>query len=215
MNDTPPMTSESLTNVAGVSVIASNDLLGRCEVCGKQKRRKKSRACGQSCGAKLMWMHRKKMPDQVCPHCGKTFHAPHSHKNKYCSISCNSSANRTLCRLTAKSKIKRVKNLLAAQIADPRLGPYETNKAAVEWSVISPRGVPFNFRNLRHFLREHPEHFNPLDVQWSRSGKDLQTCRAYWGLSSIRPRKSKFAWSWKGWTWNFIRPNESGSPTGA
>lgn len=73
----------------------------------------------------------------------------------------------------------------------------EHNAHAKLFSVFSPDGNLFSFRNLNHFVREHPHLFAPQDVVWK--GKDSNPwCRANRGLASLfksRPRRQ-----WKGWS---------------
>lgn len=61
----------------------------------------------------------------------------------------------------------------------------------------SPDNVTYHYKNLTHFVREHPHLFLPEDVQWS-DGK-RQTCRAVKGLLGLR-EKTRPHGTWKGWT---------------
>ena len=76
---------------------------------------------------------------------------------------------------------------------------------ALEWSVESPTGERYTFVNLAHFIRNHQDLFESDDLIWKRAGNGIK-CRAYNGLSGLRPTLKKPLESWKGWVWS----NEKG-----
>lgn len=61
-----------------------------------------------------------------------------------------------------------------------------------DWALVSPRGRRFKARNLREFVRGHPELFDAADLVIGRGG----SCRAMAGLY----RSAKTGGTWKGWT---------------
>jgi hypothetical protein len=82
----------------------------------------------------------------------------------------------------------------------PGYQPIPEHYSAKWWSVRDARGVAHEFKNLCYFIRQHPELFLPEDLL--TPGKTSQ-CRAYGGISSIRPSPTRkiVNGSWKGWTW--------------
>lgn len=97
------------------------------------------------------------------------------------------------------------KSVLFAQSAarnHPGLRSGVDNIHAKHWSVRSPRGLVYQFKNALEFFRTHPDLFDPDDIRLRKGGD----CRASSGFSSIRPgsRASDTIGSWKGWTWYSI-----------
>ena len=86
---------------------------------------------------------------------------------------------------------------------NPRLRATTQHIAAKEWVLRSPTGQVHRFRNLKKWLRDHPDLFSSEDVQWKEvPGRPSQAwCRAFHGLSRLRPSCSKLLPEWNGWTW--------------
>ncbi len=68
-----------------------------------------------------------------------------------------------------------------------------------------PRGREWIFRNTHHFVRTHPDLFDPADTVFRVRGYGKHKrhttawCRATVGLLSLR-RRVRVSGSWKGWT---------------
>jgi hypothetical protein len=86
---------------------------------------------------------------------------------------------------------------------NPKLRATEQHIAAKEWVLRSPLGQVHQFRNLKQFVRDNPGLFEVEDVQWKEVlGRPSQAwCRAFHGLSRLRPSCVKLLNEWKGWTW--------------
>lgn len=67
----------------------------------------------------------------------------------------------------------------------------------------SPDGRLWPYTNRTHFVREHPELFEPEDVVWRSFSKNQKkakiVCRAVTGLSALYCDSAR-ASSWHGWT---------------
>ena len=86
---------------------------------------------------------------------------------------------------------------------NPKLRATTEHIAAKEWRLRAPGGEIHQFRNLKAFLRTHAELFAVEDVEWKEvPGRPGQAwCRAFHGLSRLRPSCVKWLSEWKGWTW--------------
>lgn len=78
----------------------------------------------------------------------------------------------------------------------------ENHVSAVVFSIRSPDGIHYRFKNLRAFIRDNSGMFEDGDATWFPRGKNID-CRAYGGIMSIKPseRRRKVNGSWKGWVW--------------
>lgn len=87
---------------------------------------------------------------------------------------------------------------------NPKLRATVEHIAAKEWSLKAPNGLVHRFRNLKQFLRGNAELFDAEDVVWKEvPGRPSQAwCRAFHGLSRLRPSCVKLLPDWKGWTWS-------------
>src|SRR5690242_7125100 len=79
---------------------------------------------------------------------------------------------------------------LEAVHCSPIAGPFETHFAAREWSLISPDGTVYRFKNLSLFIRQHAQLFDPADVAVNRRG----TCNVNVYLGKLRPRSDAPFW---------------------
>jgi hypothetical protein len=76
-----------------------------------------------------------------------------------------------------------------------------TNHKSLAGAIRSPDNIVYQFRNLTHFVREHPYLFLPEDVIWKPEGTHGgMRCRAQHGLLSLFARHKDVRGSWKGWT---------------
>ena len=82
----------------------------------------------------------------------------------------------------------------------PQFQPTEQHIRALVWRLRDGNGVGYEFKNLAKFIRDHSGMFSEDDVKWVKRGNGLN-CRAYSGLSSLRPEHPRVEGSWKGWTW--------------
>lgn len=78
----------------------------------------------------------------------------------------------------------------------------ENHVRAAVFSIRSPEGIHYRFKNLRAFIRDNAGLFDGGDATWFRRGRD-EDCRAYGGIKSIKPseRRRVVNGSWKGWVW--------------
>lgn len=84
----------------------------------------------------------------------------------------------------------------------PITQPNEANCHAKRWSICDPSGEVHEFSNLAHFVRTHPDLFDPDDLV-NRTGRPTSyICRATVGLGQLRPEKKMKVNQWKGWTWH-------------
>lgn len=81
----------------------------------------------------------------------------------------------------------------------PKMRAGTENHSAKKWSLRDNRGRVHQFKNLRHFIREHPHLFAPEDVQWMKHGREAH-CRAM-ALANLHPDRVRPFGQWKGWTW--------------
>lgn len=91
-----------------------------------------------------------------------------------------------------------VRKMRAALLALPshQCGP--AHFAAGRFSVRSPEGVVYRFRNAADFVRTHLDLFAPSDALL----RTRWVCRASVGIRSLRPsNKRTVPGTWKGWTW--------------
>jgi hypothetical protein len=84
----------------------------------------------------------------------------------------------------------------------------ENHVSAAVFSIRSPEGIHYRFKNLRAFIRDNAGLFEDGDASWfecrQRAGRKCgTTCRAYGGITSIKPSEKKriINGSWKGWVW--------------
>jgi hypothetical protein len=86
---------------------------------------------------------------------------------------------------------------------NPKLRATEQHIAAKEWTLRGPLGSVHRFRNLKQFIRDNAAMFEVEDVQWKEvPGRPSQAwCRAFHGLSRLRPTCVKLLPEWRGWTW--------------
>ncbi len=131
-----------------------------------------------------------------CP-CGKRF--KHKLRRKFCSRRCpallemnKENMTRLQTTLDRDHMVERIKE-------SPLTGRFETNKAARFFSLRAPNNVIYEGRNLSHFIRTHPELFDPADLVPYNSREPR--CRATGGLLSLCPRRKVVQGTWKGWTW--------------
>ena len=94
-------------------------------------------------------------------------------------------------------------NWHASARRNPKLRATSQHIAAKEWTLRSPLGSLHRFRNLKQFIRDHADLFDTEDVVWKDvPGRPSQAwCRAFHGLSRLRPGNAKILPEWHGWTW--------------
>ena len=89
---------------------------------------------------------------------------------------------------------------------NPKFQKGEQHIRSIVWRLRSPSNIRYEFKNLAEFIRQHNSLFLRDDLEWVRRGNG-QLCRAYSGLSSLRPYladgspRARVVGSWKGWRW--------------
>jgi hypothetical protein len=129
-------------------------------------------------------------------------------------------------RIDAIRKSKKMKEILR-RVQVPGLGikmnpkifslaAGENHVAARVWSVRSPAGVHYRFKNLNAFIRGNTELFEADDVIW-RVGHYKLDCKARNGISGLRPseKRKKISGSWKGWVWVTLNERALGNADNA
>lgn len=127
------------------------------------------------------------LTDEVCSAAGKKAHELHRDDPNY------------LKPLMA-AKDKAIAGSIAEMKTNPRRGRFETNIHGREWHVRDPRGIPYHFVNLRHFIRNNQHLFTPEQLRHTNS-KDKERTLIDGGFQSLRPTKRRPSGSWYGWTW--------------
>lgn len=112
-------------------------------------------------------------------------------------------------RLYAEGKVRLIEPEIHARAiansceeakTNPLRGKFETNCHAEEWHLIDPQGNEWNFRNLRHFIREHSSFFSArlLEDIKQNGGTRAETC-----MAKLSPRCTQRSMtSCGGWRWN-------------
>lgn len=92
---------------------------------------------------------------------------------------------------------------LASLKQNPQFQPTDLHVAAKNWVLRAPDGRIQVFRNLRNFIRENEELFDPVDVIWKAQTRrpKLTWCQAYQSLARLRPGRARTLEAWNGWTW--------------
>lgn len=145
------------------------------------------------------------MATKECVVCGAEFEAPPSSKKITCSPRCSSTRKREThlgkrhpwsddarARLAARGQTRNLAKGTPAAQQSPIAGPFETNREAKIWRLLSPTGERYEVRNLALFCREHPELFGD-EPELAYAG--LRQVQA-WLQGKTRRRVSQ----WKGWT---------------
>lgn len=141
---------------------------------------------------------------RICVICGLQFNCSPTDKKVTCSNVCRRErARRAKTALgrkwsdTAKKRLSLkgqspnlAKGTTAARMS-PNAGPYETNKQALIWTLISPDGIPYEVRNLNLWLWEQAS-ILPGTPEQARAGI-MQIKRSMQGKTK-RPVNQ-----WKGW----------------
>lgn len=163
-----------------------------CPICGKvfETILNRNRTyCSRKCASK------RELPknSEICVVCGRKFYAPKSMGFKTCSEQCRSflrSQNGKRQDLTAMHEgLKKCPKM----ISSPQ------HFRAREWSLRSPNGTVYKFRNLNYFVRTNREMF-ASEFLVERRGTPLAA--AYLShLAPWRQPKRKRVLSVWGWTW--------------
>lgn len=131
---------------------------------------------------------------KICRLCGGEYWG---RKHGYCSRTCGEAARvKHLASVTAAPLVRGLKNSAITQ-ADEKF------HSAKNWSLKSPHGEVFVFRNLANFVRTHRSLFLRADLKKLTIRKSF-ICRATTGLAQLRPgrKMKKQPESWKGWAWH-------------
>lgn len=90
-----------------------------------------------------------------------------------------------------------IENARSVMLQLPWCKKGEEHHGSKYWNLRSPNNVVYTFKNLKHFIREHKNLFDPIDL----IERQRDDCRAYVGLSRLRPDRKVPCGSWHGWTW--------------
>lgn len=91
---------------------------------------------------------------KTCVICGKKYVDSPSNKNK----TCRNKECSNIYRSKLSKKNKDTLNIAHAAIStSPLTGAFKTNHSAKEWTIVSPSGVKYSFRNLSLWAREHED----------------------------------------------------------
>lgn len=108
--------------------------------------------------------------DKKCIICGEVFSSPPSAKKVTCSKSCQreyarirmqgkNRTEKTKKRMSERAKGRDMKILQKAGTEaakrSPKSGRFTTNINAVDWHLVSPEGVHYEFHSLNYWAREH------------------------------------------------------------
>lgn len=139
-----------------------------------------------------------------CVICRSDFTAPPSDKKVTCSKACQSERARRARKgkgqpwseasrraLAKRGQTENLKLGTPSALQSPISGPFESNQNALIWTIQSPDGVTFQFRNLNLWLRVHAD-ILPGTIEQARAGL-MQIKRSKEGKTK-RP-----VGSWKGW----------------
>lgn len=153
-----------------------------------------------------------------CASCGNEFEDYKSNHRKYCSWGCLvlSQVGRKPAHLFTESVIKkrnesvmRSRHIVSRKLSgrtriQPSVAKGVEHNRAKHLLVSSPSRRIYAVDNVSHFVRSHPELFNPDDLIQYRSSKSFR-CKASCGLLSLIQKgfhgnRSNARGVWKGWT---------------
>jgi len=101
--------------------------------------------------------------------------------------------------LKKRTHSEKTRKILAEKTrAHPKTGHFPTNHNAKAYSLKSPNGKIFQFRNLSYFVEKHREEFTEL----YNIIDDAKLQTIHTGLANLAPRIRKPKKSWRGWTWH-------------
>jgi len=78
----------------------------------------------------------------------------------------------------------------------------EQHNAARFWSLISPSGQVFRFRNLTAFIESNKHLFTPYQLEHVRPSKGRSIPRVVAALAMLSPRKKHPCGTMHGWRWH-------------
>lgn len=112
--------------------------------------------------------------NKKCIICGEVFSSPPSDKKVTCSDQCRREYARirmkgrhrdekTRKRISEKAKGRDMRQIQEAGTEaakkSPKSGRFPTNVNAIDWHLVSPEGVHYEFHSLNYWVREHCELF--------------------------------------------------------
>lgn len=162
-------------------------------------------------------MSRREKYKKICVICGKSFECPPSRNIVTCSPECRveySRRNHTGFKYSEESKAKirkarleheRNKEMQAAATKaaqqSPKAGKFIENVHAIDWHLVSPDGVHYQFHSLRNWLRENGKKFFDVDPDTKQFDNVIS------GLSRVKksvmgtlPPGQRPGYRHKGWT---------------
>ena len=169
-----------------------------CIVCGKVFWTRERQTCSAVCISKFRsQLGTKNNPriDRICAVCGKIFHSEKPRKT--CSRKC-------LSKLDSQAKAGEYPVcVLDARRNSPILQADENHCLAKRWSLRSPEGKIYKFKNLAHFVRTHKNLFRPEELALVSPNRPA----AVFYLGMLRPERKNRRLSWHEWTWGECSDN--------
>jgi len=137
---------------------------------------------------------RKKLDN--CRACGKELHG---RQREYCSQACVSKILGALSARSGDGRNRRGITQRGLCAKSPK------HHRAVEFALVK-EGRLYTGRNIAHFVRTHPDLFDPADVVWkpqfpAKTGSVSVYCVASKVLSKLSPYTKNPVLAWKGWRW--------------
>ena len=135
--------------------------------------------------------------DKICKQCGESFKSKDPWV-QHCSPKCRGITVGDMNRGRTNSP-EHIAEIVRLRAMHPNTGRFETNFAAIDWSLSSPTGEVFIFRNLQHFVRQHRHLFSHAETEGCETG----SCLAAHQLGRLAPWRKHPIPSWKEWTWEY------------
>ena len=153
---------------------------------------------------------------KICIICGRSFDCPPSRNIVTCSPECRAEHNRQNHTGLKHSKESRDK-MSKTRLANPRYkeiqeaatkaaqnsqkaGRFEQNVHAIDWHLVSPDGVHYQFHSLRNWLRQYGKQLFNVDQD------TRQFNNVIYGLSRVKksmlgtlPPGQRPGYTYKGW----------------
>lgn len=164
-----------------------------CPICGKQFKtplNRKHTYCSPECASKraplMVWVK--------CAVCGKDFLTPKNTKTaKTCSPECRK------IHISQKAKGYDLSFMKEGHKKNPKTNSSPLNCLAKEWSLLSPDGIIYKFKNLSYFVKTHKDLFPQHLLRERRSAPFV--AKRLSELAPWRRSKRKRPTHVYGWTW--------------
>ena len=147
--------------------------------------------------------------NQICVICGRSRRMKsvlYHNASKTCSQKCQTELRRQHSLNLPPLPPETCRSIAEKMAAHPMTGHFVTNRNAKDFSLKSPDGEIFQFRNLSLFVDIRRDLF--VKIYGSVESIKLKTVAI--GLSSLGPRCKRRKNSWYGWTWHHDENERSG-----